>query len=202
MSPATTATFAASLLVTAIVGWLAGWQAADSEVSNKGHGNSTPSAFLSASPSLSPPPSPTPSPARSVTASPSLRTDAFDMPNLVGEKFREARHEALRHNLGVEVRFGEVRGEEGTVRRTDPTAGELVWPGLTIFLYVAGDPPTFAVPDVKGKPCQDGITELLDAGLKIDSYPSGKKGTVQMTDPPAGTKAAWNDQVKLFCAET
>lgn len=116
--------------------------------------------------------------------------------------FRAARQEANAARLGVHIVFGRAGGRDGTVVATNPEPDILVYPGLTIFLYVAGDAPTLNVPDVTGQPCREGRNTLLDAGLLIEGYPSGEKGTVQKTDPAAGTEVTWNTRVKVFCAES
>jgi len=201
MSLATAATFGATLVVLGIVGWTAGWLAAGPGEQDLGQGQPSHSPSVVTSPTPKPSLSPTLKPTSTPSPAP-LRTDAFPMPDLIGEHFQKARQEAASLRLGVEVRFGEPANRpDGTVVRTDPDPKDLVYPGLTIFLYVAGEAPVVEVPDLTGQPCHEGKDALIQAGLKIDSYPSGEKGLVQWTDPPAGTRVKWNDRVKLFCAE-
>jgi beta-lactam-binding protein with PASTA domain len=181
-----------TLLVLAVVGWSVGWLAASAETGGQDTSSSatpTPRASrLSASPSPSPSPSVSPKP--------------FGMPKLVGKKFREARQQALDLRLDVTVRFDDKKDlPPGTVARTLPEEGVLVRSGFPIILYVTGPAPKVDVPVLAGKTCAEGRDGLVQAGLRVD-FPSGDKGNVVKTEPPALTELAWNDSVKIFCAQT
>lgn len=124
------------------------------------------------------------------------------MPDLVGRKFLDARQDAFKVKLGVNVKFDDQSYKPaGTVVSTVPEARDLVYPGLTIIINVAGPPVDVSVPQLAGKTCGDGKRLLVEAGLRIESYPTGQKGNVDKTDPPAYTQLKWNDQVKLFCKQ-
>ena len=160
----------------------------------------SPPRFVAPSPSPSPSPSTSLSPSPSPSPSVARRADAFEMPDLVNKEFRTARIEALSRKLGVNVVFNERSGKaNGTVVRTNPAAGVLIFPGLTILLYVVGPPPTVSVPQVVGLLCDEAKIRILDAGLKISAYPSGTRGTLTQVEPSAGTTLNWNDSVSLHC---
>ncbi len=199
-SPAATAAFVTTLVVLGLVGWSIGWLAADTELAG---GEPTKGPTATAVPSRTPTPavSRTPTPAASATATP-RRTDAFAMPELVGRKFLEARQDAFKLKLGVEVRFNEPADGKpaGTVMRTNPRAKDFVYPGLTIFLYVSGPPPKVTVPVLAGKTCEEAKDVLVQLGLRVGSYPGGPNGKVVKTEPPALKELVWNDPVDIHCA--
>lgn len=190
-SPAAIAAFFTTLLVLAVVGWSIGWLAASADGTGQQAGSSaTPTARPSRLSTPSASPSPSASPAK-----------AFGMPNLVGKKFREARKLAFDLKLDVTVRFDEKRDlPAGTVARTLPEEGVLVKAGFPLILYVTGPAPKVSVPLLAGKPCSEGKDGLVEAGLAFDGYPSGDKGHVVKTEPPALTELTWNDPVKVYCA--
>jgi hypothetical protein len=199
-----TAAFVSTLLLLGIVGWSAGWVAAGSEIERKGQIDPTATTQAPKPPTSSPTPSrpaasPTPVDTSSPTVTPS-REGQFEMPDLVGKDFRVARLEARAKKLGVNVVFNErsLRAN-GMVVSTNPVAGILVFPGVTITLRVAGPPPRVFVPDIVGKSCAEGRDAVLEAGLKIKEYPSGEKGNVTKVEPAPGAAVVWNDEVKIFC---
>lgn len=188
------AAFLTTLLVLAVVGWSIGWLAAGTDLAGHNIDPSTPASTATTHAPRSASPSPTPSA--------SLSNAAFAMPNLLGMKFRTARQKAFDLRLGVTIHFDEPgKFQPGTVARTSPLDSVLVRPGYTIVLYVTGPAPKVTVPDVVGKSCGDGKDALIDAGLRIDSYPSGDKGTVVKIDPPASTERTWNDGMLVYCVQ-
>lgn len=199
-----TAAFVSTLLLLGIVGWSAGWVAAGSAIERQGQTDPTTTAQASEPPTSSPTPSrPTASPTPAETGTPTLtpsREGQFEMPDLTGKDFRVARLEARAKKLGVNVTFNErsLRAS-GTVVSTNPVAGMLVFPGVTITLRVAGPPPRVYIPDIVGKTCAEGREAVLEIGLKIKEYPSGEKGNVTKVEPGPGSAAVWNDEVKIFC---
>lgn len=197
-----TAAFVSTLLLLGIVGWSAGWVAAGSELERQGQIDPTTTTQASKPPTSSPTPRPTASPAtvETPTGTPS-REGQFDMPDLVNKDFRVARLEARSKKLGVNVVFNErsIRAN-GTVVSTNPVAGVLVFPGVTITLRVAGPAPRVYVPEIVGKPCGEGRDAVLEAGLKIKEYPSGEKGNVTKVEPAPGEPLFWNGEVRIFCA--
>jgi hypothetical protein len=193
-SPAAVAAFLTTLLVLAVVGWSIGWLAAGTDLA----GNETLASASPSTPASRPPSSAPASPSPSASAG----KDAFGMPKLVGQKFRLARQKAFDLKLGVTIHFDEPGNyQPGTVARTYPADGILVRPGYTIVLYVTGPAPKVSVPAVAGMTCSDGKDALVDAGLRIDSYPSGDKGRVVKTDPPGLVEVTWNDAVKVYCTQ-
>ena len=200
-----TAAFVTTLLVLGIVGWSAGWVAAGNELEQQGHIDPTTTTQATKSATSSPTPmrsSASPSPTKSPTpdTTPS-RADQFAMPNFVGQHFVSARGTARAMKLGVDVSFNEPSNRrDGFVARTTPVEGVFVWPGVTVHLHVAGPPPKVLVPEIVGKPCGEAKDAILEAGLKIQAYPSGEKGNVTKVEPGAGSTLNWNDPVKLFCS--
>lgn len=200
------AAFISTLLLLGIVAYSAGWVAAGNELGQQNRTDPTtsaqPSRGATTSPSpvrsSSPPNSPTPDASVAVTPT---RKDAFPMPNLVGQNFLVARQTAIEKKLGVNVVFNKPSPRpDGTVAETFPEAGVDVWAGLTIRLEVAGPPPKVSVPNVVSRPCEEGSAALLDAGLKIKGYPSGRRGNVVKVEPVPYTTLVWNDEVTLFCS--
>jgi beta-lactam-binding protein with PASTA domain len=188
------AAFLTTLLVLAVVGWSVGWLAAsaDSPVqeTDASAKPSTPANRLSASP-------------RPASASPSASPTAFGMPRLVGKTFRQARQQAFDLKLTVVIHFGEPAKNlpPGTVARTAPEETVLIRPGFQIVLYVTGPAPKVTVPMLAGKTCGEGTDALIQAGLKPHDYPSGDRGKVVKTDPPALMELTWDDPVDVYCAQ-
>lgn len=202
-SPATAAAFATTLIVLGIVGWSAGWLAASSELKGLGTGE-TPSPSTSRSaPASATPASPTPVTSRPTATATTLPPNAIEMPDLLGQKYLDARRAAFGLGLSVNVHFNRSEDEPaGTVVETNPRAGEYVLKGWTISIHVTGAVPQLEVPELIGLPCKKAKDRLIELGLTIGSYPSGEKGAVYKADPVAGTKLPWNSRVKLYCSES
>lgn len=109
---------------------------------------------------------------------------------------RDAERAARSQNLRVEVTYRPTdEADPDTVLEQDPPAGTAVGDGDTLFLVVAAEMPTVAVPDLRRFTEEDAIAALLDAGLTIGdrierSDPSTPAGLVIRTDPRAGVTVA------------
>jgi serine/threonine-protein kinase len=90
----------------------------------------------------------------------------------------------------------------GTVVGTDPGAGTAVGRGDTITLKVAKATTQLTVPAVTGQPKDAAIATLKSAGFtNVTSQggaDGGVPGTAAGTDPPAGSKAAPDDQIVVL----
>jgi hypothetical protein len=146
--------------------------------------------------------SPTPTPSLSPTPSvtPTVTGD-FELPDLAGVDFRQARDQLRALKLGVTVTF--VSGGQGDykVDTTTPAAHAIVHKGVTIKLMVDGAAPLVTVPNLRDHGCSEVAGLLSDAGL-FPAYPTGRKGVVLAQDPePDATDVHWNDKVTVTCGE-
>ena len=74
---------------------------------------------------------------------------AIDVPDVVGQTYEDGSKLLDDRNL-VAQRFNEASqtAPEGTILRTDPSAGTTVSPGQEIKVYVSSGRPTVDIPDV------------------------------------------------------
>lgn len=152
-----------------------------------------PSATVSATPTIAP------TATGAGTPSGTAAAGTFALPNLAGLDFQEARTKVRELKLGWNLVF------EGTladpiVRVTDPPATTVVKPGDTVKILVKGAAPLATVPDVKGKPCADAASQIVDAGL-YPQYPTGRNGVVQSQSPTAAAPKTlrWNGEMEIRC---
>lgn len=199
-SPGTIAILATATVLLAVAGLAIGWYVADSEQEPQTQASASPSVVASPSPSVSPSPSelpsptPTPEPSEVVPSG----TDLV-MPDVTTLDFRAARLRLMSElKVTVTVRFDEP-GDAGKVVRTSPAAGLRLRPGTHVTVYVAGPTAEFPMPNVVGQPCETGRRKVLDEGLRIGSYPTGRAGVITATSIPADTIVKWNASVDLTC---
>ena len=194
---------AAGVLVLALVGGTTGYLLAGGSTGRASNGGPT---DLSSSPSGTPGPSQaasgspapaslTPSARPTASAAPA---DGFPLPDVTGRDFEQAFRELRERKLGVHVVFA-ATGDSRLVTKTEPPAGEIVRPGITVKLFVAGRPPEATVPGVVGLSCNEAGRLVADHGL-VPRYETGRTGTVWRQDPEPPGALRWNDQVRLFCA--
>ena len=72
--------------------------------------------------------------------------------------------------------------------------------GTTVKILVRGAAPLATVPEVKGLPCAQAASLIVDSGLYPD-YQSGRNGSV-LTQTPTSTDPQtlhWNDRVRIAC---
>lgn len=148
-------------------------------------------------------PSPTSTPSISPTPSPIVTpsTADFELPDVTGVDFRQARDQLRALKLGVTVTF--VSGGAGNykVNTTSPAAHTIVHKGVTVKLMVDGAAPLVTVPDLRGHGCAEVAGLLSDAGL-FPAYPAGRHGVVLAQDPESdATDVHWNDKVTVTCGE-
>jgi hypothetical protein len=152
-----------------------------------GMGTATPSPTIT--PSISPTPSTTPT------------TADFELPDVSGVDFRQARDQLRTLKLGVTVTFTSGGDGDYKVDTTTPAAHAIVHKGVTVKLMVDGAAPLVTVPNLRGHGCSEVAGLLSDAGL-FPAYPAGRKGVVLAQDPePDATDVHWNDKVSVTCGE-
>jgi beta-lactam-binding protein with PASTA domain/tRNA A-37 threonylcarbamoyl transferase component Bud32 len=91
---------------------------------------------------------------------------------------------------------------KGAVIRTDPVAGSQVAPDSAVSLVVSTGPAIVGIPDVAGQQASAARDRLKAAGFtgdvstdQVDNL--APEGTVVESDPPAGTQAAPDDDIRL-----
>jgi hypothetical protein len=197
LSPAMIAAIATSVAVLAIIGATGGYLLASATPTATG----TPAPEVSAAPlpSASASTGTLPSEMPGTSASPTSSAVSGTLPAGVGTDFRPYFAQLRGLRLGVALIFAEP-GAPGTVIRTEPAAGSSIRSGLTIKVYVAGEPPQTDLPTVIGVSCRDARVPLGAVGL-LPTYPTGQSGMVlsQSPDPQAGGTARWNDHVEISC---
>lgn len=118
-----------------------------------------------------------------------------DVPRLTRMTVAAAQARAV-HD-GFKVRVGAARYDAtipaGQVVATSPNQGAKIEHDGTITLFPSKGPSAISVPDVTNKPLDAARQALRGAGLQVgpirhESNPNVPKGTVEGTDPPAGTQ--------------
>ena len=192
---------AVATLVLATVGATGGWALARADRTDPVN-EAAPGATSTANPTPTKPPKtkpPTtsaPSGGKTATA-PATPAGQFVLPDLVGQTFQRVRADLRERELGWRLVFGD-EGEDPTVLRTEPAAGENVRKGTTVKIFVAGAAPLTAVPEVTGLSCSQAQAQLVDAGFELD-YPSGRDGPVLRQEPEPGAQLRWNEKVTIYC---
>jgi hypothetical protein len=196
-SPGAVVLVATMVLVLGLGGAVVGVYFANQRPSTPNPGTTLAADLNTGRPTPSPSASPTPSSSPIVTP-----TGAeFELPNVVGADFRQARDSLRGLKLGVNVVFDTGGGSDLRVLGTRPGPGETVRKGTTVRLTVAGAAPLVSVPNLAGLRCSAVAAALGEAGL-FPSYPTGRKGFVLGQDPTAdATTAHWNDTVAVTCGE-
>jgi len=87
--------------------------------------------------------------------------------------------------------------EKGLVISTKPGVGKPVERDSVVTVNVSKGPDTVAVPDVTGKSVAEATAILQAAGLQV-SGTGGRRQTVFLTDPTAGTRVPRNTGVFLY----
>ncbi|WP_029291978.1 Stk1 family PASTA domain-containing Ser/Thr kinase [Cellulomonas sp. HZM] len=129
----------------------------------------------------------------------------FAMPDVVNKTEDAARQELTDKDLQPK-RVTDVSSDvpEGSVIRTDPTAGTPVSAGDTVTIVVSTGPDSVDVPDVSGRTEDAAETALTSANLKVnpvredDDNPDFPKGQVTKTDPKAGETVTKDTAVTLY----
>jgi hypothetical protein len=181
-------------LVVAAIGATLGWTLTDT---SSGTPLATPS--LSASVPASPTPTkPTPS---GTTSTPTTPPGGLTVPNFAaqGTSFIDARIQLRQQKVQGNPVFLGGNGDN-TVVRTSPAAGQPMFKGEAIKLYVNEAPPQLDVPDETGKSCRAAASDLAITGFKVAYASSDHSGPVQSQNPDSTSKTAhWNDTVTLTC---
>jgi hypothetical protein len=189
---------AGAVVVLAGVGATGGWLIARS------NGDALGARGASTSPSRGPSPSQpgTPSPAYTDTSSAPSEVETFAeqfvLPDVTGRDVSDARRSLLDRRLGVVVIFG-GRGDDRSVERTDPPPGTDVHIGITVKVYVPGEPPLLTVPALVNMTCPAAGRAAADRGF-TPRYEPDRSGVVVRQDPEPSAEARWNDRITLYCA--
>jgi serine/threonine-protein kinase len=117
--------------------------------------------------------------------------------DLIGRPYDEVAAELEDLSLVV-TRVDEANPDqpEGTVLRLDPPGGTQVERDSTVTVVVAI--PKVEVPDVSGMSVQAAYEELTDAGLQVAGVQGPPVGTVNGTDPSAGSQVDPGSSVTLI----
>jgi serine/threonine-protein kinase len=117
--------------------------------------------------------------------------------DLIGRPYDEVAAELEDLSLVV-TRVDEANPDqpEGTVLRLDPPGGTQVDRDSTVTVVVAI--PKVEVPDVSGMSVQAAYDELIDAGLQVAGVQGPPVGTVNGTDPSAGSQVDPGSSVTLI----
>lgn len=128
--------------------------------------------------------------------------EAVDMPNLVKKNLDEAKAELIAlgfkdSDIVVTKQDNDGSYAENEVTTTNPEAGTKITPGTEkITLLVAGPVSSTTMPDVTGDPKDTATKVLISNGIKQANITTatvandkgrGANGTVQSTDPKAGS---------------
>ncbi|ATG50988.1 serine/threonine protein kinase [Brachybacterium vulturis] len=128
------------------------------------------------------------------------------VPSIVGETEEDA--SALLQDAGLEGDFVQAESQEveaGSVISSDPGEGQQVAVGTTVEVTVSAGPESVEVPDVSGRPREEAVTVLEDAGfvaeyVDSDDEKQTERGIVIRTKPAAGTTAQRGDTVQIWDA--
>ncbi|GLU46056.1 Stk1 family PASTA domain-containing Ser/Thr kinase [Nocardiopsis ansamitocini] len=127
------------------------------------------------------------------------------VPELVGLDRDTARQELTPLGLKITVSDDTVYSDEapaGTIAATNPKNGDNILPGEIITVTLSDGPQFVEVPDISGKPINEALQLLEDAGLtdieqqEASSF-DAEPGTVLSSDPSPGEKADREGSVVL-----
>jgi serine/threonine-protein kinase len=132
-----------------------------------------------------------------------------EVPNIIGERVREAEQILLDEGLTVaEDRIEQpiedpATQEAGTVVDQDPSAGEEVAEGTPVMLTVLVAPDAVTIPPTEGKTPEDAQLELEAAGFEVAGFEDQASDTIDVgfvvgTDPAAGTDAPFGSPVTIL----
>lgn len=130
-------------------------------------------------------------------------SDYAVVPQLTGSLLDDVPDQLFWYVLSV----GEVTYEQdmnthaGEVLRQDPAPGTEVAYGTTIDLVVSEGPPPVDVPDVTGRPVEEAVRILTDAGFRVSTvqtYSTAPRGQVVSTTPRRGVEAPYGSTVKVY----
>jgi len=183
----------AAFLALAAIGATLGWTLTDT--------NGVPTSYTATGPSPSVSAPHTTS--RSGPATPKQTQKpptGLTIPNFAasGTSFQNARLQLMAKKVQAVLEFQGGNGGDKVVG-TIPAAGTPMKHGDSVKLLINEDPPLLAVPDETHKACNSAGSDLARVGFR-PQYATGRNGTVQSQNPPAGSGTAhWNDYVTLTC---
>jgi eukaryotic-like serine/threonine-protein kinase len=121
------------------------------------------------------------------------------VPSLQGQSYAAA--QAALQALGLsaqEIMAPSATTPAGQVDHTVPAAGTSVPANSSVTVVVSTGPPTAAVPQLVGSSVAQATTALQNVGLKVGSVYGPAKGTVILSDPPAGQTVDVGSSVNLY----
>ncbi|HYH48351.1 MAG TPA: Stk1 family PASTA domain-containing Ser/Thr kinase, partial [Acidimicrobiia bacterium] len=129
--------------------------------------------------------------------------DMVEVGNYLGQTENEARIRIEERGLKADIVAEENdQVPSGEVFDQNPTAGTRIEEGETVTLRVSLGKGQVRVPDVAGESLDDAQSRLSDAGLNYrvlqETSDSVEAGKVTRTDPPAGSQAPKDSEVKLY----
>lgn len=136
-------------------------------------------------------------PGTEVTVTVSQGRAPIDVPNLVGLSVDEARQQLEGRGLVAATEQVPNDAPQGQVVGQDPAPGSGAEPGGTVTLQVSNGPPTTPVPDVMGRPCNQAVAALQQAGFTVRLL--GDQGRVAFQNPSPGTGLPPGAEVSLVC---
>ncbi|WP_374983486.1 Stk1 family PASTA domain-containing Ser/Thr kinase [Streptomyces fradiae] len=123
---------------------------------------------------------------------------------VLGKSRADAERRLADEGLAVGATREEFSGafERGTVMATDPAPGERIRGNDSVDLVISRGPEIVKVPDVRGEPLEAARQRLREAGLApgvvTHRFDAGvEKGSVVVSDPPAGTERSPDAAVAL-----
>ncbi|WP_031137026.1 Stk1 family PASTA domain-containing Ser/Thr kinase [Streptomyces sp. NRRL WC-3719] len=123
---------------------------------------------------------------------------------VLGKSPADAERRLADEGLAVGATREEFSGayERGTVMATDPAPGERIRGNGSVDLVISRGPEIVKVPDVRGEPLEAARERLREAGLApgvvTHRFDAGvEKGSVVVSDPPAGTERSPDAAVAL-----
>jgi serine/threonine-protein kinase len=141
--------------------------------------------------------------AKNATITLQISTGTIKVPDVTGKAEADARKALTDAGFSAgqiqSVPVDAGTATPGTVVHTDPGAGTAVGRGDTIKLQIATAATQLTVPDVTGQ-TKDAAVQTLKAAGFTNVKPEGGSdgptpGTVVSTEPPAGSKAAPDDEI-------
>jgi serine/threonine-protein kinase len=136
-------------------------------------------------------------PGTEVTVTVSQGRAPIDVPSVIGQPVDLARAQLEQLGLVATVEQVEDTAPAGQVVGQDPEAGAGAEPGQTVTLRVSNGPPTIAVPNVMGQPCDQARATLEGAGFQVRI--TGSQGPAIIQVPSAGTGLPAGSEVAIVC---
>jgi serine/threonine-protein kinase len=126
------------------------------------------------------------------------------IPDVTGQSWDAAKNKLEAKKLDPQqVTQRSASVAQGTVIRTDPSAGVTVGPGQPVQVFVSAGPDDVNIPDLSGFSVKAGKAQLTDLGLVLGSVshqdsPSVQQGVIISTTPASGLPGTPGETVDLI----